>query len=132
MAKQKFNLNPIVADIEKVKALKAKTVKKPSTSVKPLKFDPNPNDSPLKEEIVRQINARNLTYSDIYEYCTKIKNGDIAEGQRLGYNLITGLKKRNTMLDTTFSMLCDFLQLDVVLVRRDFDSDSDDDDDEEI
>lgn len=128
MAKQKFDLNPIVADIEKVKALKAKTVKKPSTSVKPLKFEVSPNDSPIKEEIIRQINMRNLTYSDIYNYCTKLKGGDIAEGQRLGYNLITGLKKRPTMLDTTVSVLCDFLDLDIILSPRHPIEDTDDDD----
>lgn len=130
MADEKFDFNPIVADIERVKALKAKTVKKPSTSIKPLKFEPSPNDSPLKAEIIKQINARDLTYSDIYNYCTKIKNGDIAEGQKLGYNTITGLKKRPSMLDTTFSMLCDFLDLDIALIAR-HPSDNDEDDDNE-
>lgn len=127
MEKENFNFSPIVADIERVKALKSKVAKKPSTSVKPLKFETNEDDSPLKAEIIKQINSRDLTYSDIYEYCTKIKNGDIAEGQRLGYNIITGLKKRPTMLDTTFSMLCDFLDLDIALiVRQPIDTDDED------
>lgn len=117
--KEDFNFNPIVADIERVKAMKAaKTKKKPSTSIKPLKFEPSPEDSPLKAEIIRQINSKNLTYSDIYNYCTKLKDGDIAEGQKLGYNVITGLKTRHTMIDTTFSMLCDFLDLDISLIDR--------------
>ena len=114
-----FNLNPIIANIEMVKAMKAgKSKKKPSTSIKPLKFDPSPEDSPLKAEIIRQINMRNLTYSDIYNYCTTLKGGDIAEGQKLGYNIISGLKTRHTMIDTTFSRLCDFLNLDITLVER--------------
>lgn len=115
---QKYDLAAIVANIEKVKAMKASKAKKPSTSIKPLKFDPSPDDSPLKAEIVRRINEKNLTYSDIYNYCTKIKNGDNSEGQKLGYNIISGLKNRHTMIDTTFSMLCDFLNLDIMLCER--------------
>ena len=126
-----FNLNPIIANIEMVKAMKAgKSKKKPSTSIKPLKFDPSPEDSPLKAEIIRQINMRNLTYSDIYNYCTTLKGGDIAEGQKLGYNIISGLKTRHTMIDTTFSMLCDFLNLDITLVERQPIEKTDEEDDE--
>lgn len=126
-----FNLNPIIANIEMVKAMKAgKSKKKPSTSIKPLKFDPSPEDSPLKAEIIRQINMRNLTYSDIYNYCTALKGGDIAEGQKLGYNIISGLKTRHTMIDTTFSRLCDFLNLDITLVERQPIEKTDEEDDE--
>lgn len=116
--KNMYDLSSIVANIDQVKKLKASKQKQPSKSIRPLKFDPHPEDSPLKAEIVRRINEKNLTYSDIYQYCTNIKNGDISEGQKLGYNIISGLKNRHTMIDTTFSMLCDFLQLDVMLVDR--------------
>lgn len=118
MDKNNFDLSSIVANIEQVKKLKASKPKQPSKSIRPLKFDPHPEDSPLKAEIVRRINEKNLTYSDIYEYCTNVKNGDISEGQKLGYNIISGLKNRHSMIDTTFSMLCDFLNLDVMLVNR--------------
>lgn len=126
-----YDLSSIVANIEKVKEMKAARQKKPSTSIKPLKFTPNPDDSPLKAELIRRINAKNLTYSDIYEYCTKLKNGDITEGQRFGYNIISGLRNRSTMIDTTFSMLCDFLELDIMLVSRNKAEDVEDDFDEE-
>lgn len=116
--KQKMDLSSIVANIDKVKQMKAAKQKKPSTSIRPLKFDSHPDDSPLKAEIIRRINSKNLTYSDIYAYCTTLKNGDISEGQKLGYNIISGLKNRRSMIDTTFSMLCDFLKLDVMLVER--------------
>ena len=115
---QKLDLSSIVANIDKVKEMKAAKQKKPSTSVIPLKFETNPADSPLKAEIIRRINEKNLTYSDIYAYCTKLKNGDISEGQKFGYNTISGLRKRPSMMDTTFSMLCDFLDLDIMLVSR--------------
>ena len=116
MAKEKFDFTTVIANVDKVKAAKAAKEKKPSTSVKPLQFDPDPDDSPLKAAIIERINAKDLTYSDIYAYCTEIKGGDIAEGQKLGYNIISGLKNRHTMIDTTFSMLCDFLKLEVRLV----------------
>lgn len=125
-----YDLSSIVANIEKVKQMKAAKQKKPSTSIRPLKFDPHPDDSPLKAEIVKRINAKNLTYSDIYAYCTTLKNGDISEGQKLGYNIISGLKNRRSMIDTTFSMLCDFLNLDVMLVDRKKVEDEEDEEEE--
>jgi len=118
MGKERFDFTTIIANVDKVRAAKAAKEKKPSTSVKPLKFDTHPDDSPLKAAIIDRINAEDLTYSDIYAYCTDIKGGDIPEGQKLGYNIISGLKNRHTMIDTTFSMLCDFLKLDIQLISR--------------
>lgn len=128
--KRKFDLSGVVANIDKVKQMKAAKPKKANTSIRPLKFDRDPDDSPLKDEIIRRINERDLTYSDIYEYCTKLKGGDTAEGQKLGYNIISGLRKRHTMIDTTFSMLCDFLRLDIMLIERKYNEDEEGTDDE--
>lgn len=128
--KRKFDLSGVVANIGKVKQMKAAKPKKANTSIRPLKFDRDPDDSPLKDEIIRRINERDLTYSDIYEYCTKLKGGDTAEGQKLGYNIISGLRKRHTMIDTTFSMLCDFLRLDIMLIERKYNEDEEGTDDE--
>ena len=96
---KQYDLTSVVANIDKVKQMKASKPKKANTSIRPLKFDRDPDDSPLKDEIIRRINERNLTYSDIYDYCTKLKGGDTAEGQKLGYNVISGLRKRHTMID---------------------------------
>lgn len=115
---KKYDMSSIVANIDKVKQMKQSKPKKVNTSIKPLKFDHHPDDSPLKDEIIRRINERDMTYSDIYNYCTQLKGGDASEGQKLGYNIISGLRNRHTMIDTTFSMLCDFLQLDIMLVER--------------
>jgi hypothetical protein len=114
----KMDFSTVIANVDKVKAAKAAREKKPSTSVKPLKFERHEDDSPLKAAIIERINAKDMTYSDIYAYCTTLKDGDIAEGQKLGYNIISGLKNRHSMIDTTFTMLCDFLNLDVHLVER--------------
>lgn len=116
--KKEYDLKPIIANSEKVRAKQAQKSKQPSTSIKPLIFEENENDSPLKRTIISIINDRNLTYSDLYNYTTKIKGGDIAEGQKFGYNIISGLKKRPTMIDTTFYMLCDFLDLEIRLVPK--------------
>ena len=125
--KTDFDFTTIVGNVDKVKKAKAKKSKKPSTSVKPLKFDVDPEDSPLKAAIVERINAKDLVYSDLYDYCSDIKGGDTAEGQKLGYNIISGLRHRHSMLDTTFSMLCDFLGIDVLLAERKEDEDEDED-----
>jgi hypothetical protein len=122
---KKFDFSTVIANVDKVKAAKAAKEKRPSTSVKPLKFDVHPEDSPLKSTVIEIINNRDLTYADIYKYCTDLKGGDIAEGQKLGYNIISGLKNRHTMIDTTFSMLCDFLELEVMLSAKKIDKGDD-------
>jgi hypothetical protein len=122
---KKFDFSTVIANVDRVKAAKAAKEKKPSTSVKALKFDPQPEDSPLKSTVIEIINSRDLTYADIYKYCTDLKGGDIAEGQKLGYNIISGLKNRHTMIDTTFSMLCDFLDLEVMLTTKKKDTEED-------
>ena len=71
--KEVIDMSAIVANVDKVRKMKAAKAKKPSTSIKPLKIEPNDDDTPLKAEIVRRINAKNLTYSDIYAYCTTLK-----------------------------------------------------------
>jgi len=127
--KNKLDFSSVVANIDKVKEMKAKKQKKPSTSIKPLKFEESPEDTPLKAELVRRINAKNLTYSDIYDYCTKLKDGDISEGQTLGYNIITGLRKRHSMIDSTVTLLADFLGLDILFVERRTDDEDNDEED---
>lgn len=98
MEKRKFDMTPVVANIDKVKQMKAAKPKRASTSIRPLQFEQHPDDSPLKDELVRRINEKNWTYSEIYDYCTKLKGGDASEGQKLGYNIISGLRKRHTMI----------------------------------
>lgn len=116
--KENFNFDEVLVNLDKVKEIKASKEKKSNKSIKPLNFEPLPGDSPLKAEIIRRINEKNLTYGDLYEYCTKIKGGNVDEGQNFGYNIISGLRKRHTMIDTTFAMLCDFLEIDIKLVSR--------------
>ena len=122
-----MDFSKIIGNIDKVKAMKAAKQKKQSTSIKPLKFEENPNDTPLKAEIIRRINAKNLVYSDLYNYCAKLKGGDINEGQKFGYNLISGLRNRNSMIDSTLSLLCDFVGIDILFVDRQPSDEEDDD-----
>lgn len=123
MGKEKIpsnEMDTVIINLPKVREMKAKSTKKrQNASLKPLKFDIDPADSPLKAEIIKRINERNLTYGDLHEYCTnQIKNGDVAEGRKLGYNIISSIKNCHTMVDTTFALLCDFLNLDICLVDR--------------
>lgn len=111
-----MDFTQINANIDKVKAIKAAKERRPSTSVRPLTFEPNEDDSPLKAEIIKRINDKNLTYSDLHNYCAKIKGGDSKQGSDLAINIINGLRKRPSMMDTTFYMLCDFLNLEIRLV----------------
>ena len=79
------------------------------------------------EDICSQVYSDICIYSDIYNYCTTLKGGDISEGQKLGYNIISGLKNRHTFIDTTLTLLADFLDLDILFVDRKK-AESDDDD----
>lgn len=122
---QDMDFTTIVANVDKVKRARAQKAKTPNKSVKPLKFDPHPDDSPLKAAIIERINAKELVYSDLYNYCTEFVGGDEEAGQKLGVNVMSGLRNRHSMLDTTFSMLCDFLDLNVLLVPRQKEEDED-------
>ena len=129
--KANFDFTTVINNAETVRAVKAAKEKKPSTSIKPLYIDPNPDDSALKAAIVAKINERNLVYSDLYKYCTDLKGGDPSDGQKLGSNIIRGLRTRPTMIDTTFSMLCDFLNLDILLAERKTEEDDDESEENE-
>lgn len=73
MGNYKFDFSNALNNVDKVKQMKATKEKKQSVSIKPLKFDTSDEDSPLKGEIIKIINERNLTYADIYKYCTDLR-----------------------------------------------------------
>ena len=129
--KEDFNFDSAIASVDRIKEMKSKNTIKQSTSIKPLQFEISKEDSELKKLLIQQINSKNLTYSDLHNYCTQIMGGNISGGKNLGYNLITGLRKRPTMTDVTFLMLCDFLNLDVVLKERESIDEEDIDGEEE-
>ena len=91
-----------------------------------IEIEINENDSPLKAAIVERINAKKISYADVCEYCIRISDGDKKKGQALGYNVINCLRNSNSMNDSKFSMWCDFLNLDVLLVDRKTDTDETD------
>jgi hypothetical protein len=109
-----------VDNASKVIAAKVTKPTRHNVSMLPLQFKADQEDSTLKTALIEQINSRNLAYSDLFEYCSKIMGGDPIRGQKLGYNLITGMRKRRSMLDTTFSLWCDFLSLRILIVDKDY------------
>jgi hypothetical protein len=109
-----------VDNADKVIAAKVAKPSRHNVSLLPLQFKADPEDSTLKAALIEQINSRGLTYSDLFAYCSKIMNGDSIRGQKLGYNLITGMRKRRSMLDTTFSLWCDFLNLSILIVDKNY------------
>lgn len=117
MEEVKLDFEEMIAASDEIRAKKVK-VKKPPTSVKPLKFDILDGDSDLKVAIVKKINEKNLVYSDLYSFCAKLKDGDIEAGNKMASNLINGLKNRHTFIDTTLSLLCNFLNIDIHFVDK--------------
>ena len=83
-----------------------------------IEIETTDDDSPLKVAIVERINKRKISYADVCEYCIRISGGDKKKGQSLGYNIINCLRNSNSMNDSKFTMWCDFLNLDVLLVDR--------------
>jgi hypothetical protein len=121
----KLNFEEMIKASNEIKNKLAKQAKKSSTSVKALKFEKLEGDSALKTAIIERINEKNLTYSDLYNYCAKLKGGDMEAGTKMGSNLINGLRSRHTMIDTTFSLLCDFLGYDIYLTPREEEEETD-------
>lgn len=117
MEEKKIDFAEMIKASAEIRA-KLNTTKKPPTSVKPLKFEKLEGDSALKQAIIDRINSANLTYSDLYNYCARMKNGDVEAGNKMGSNLINGLRNRHTMIDTTLSLLCDFLDYDIYFIPR--------------
>ena len=126
MEKRNLDFQEMIRASADVRAMLKKTKKIP-TSLKPLKFEVLEGDSPLKQTIIERINASNKTYSDLYKYCSDLKGGDVDAGTKAAANLINGLKNRHTFIDTTLTLLADFLDLDILFVDRKK-AESDDDD----
>ena len=83
-----------------------------------LEFEISEDDSPLKVAIIERINEKQITLADVCAYCVKACGGDKKKGQALGYNVVNCLRVSNSMNDSKFSMWCDLLNLDILLVDR--------------
>jgi len=121
MKDNNYDFSSIEANIPKVKQLAkiaTKDKKKPSVSLRPLKFEESENNTILKAEIIRRINEKNLIYNDLYEYCINLCGGDDDAGRKYAGNIISGLNRGHSMIDSTFYLLCDFLGLEIILRDR--------------
>ena len=98
--------------------------KKSKKSCKQLKFDEKPTNTPIKNAIIQQINARDLTYEDVKEYYAKLfgcceEHDDVKDQvNKAAFNLINTFKDKPSMRAETISLFCDFLDLDILFVAR--------------
>ena len=112
-----FDFSDIIEQSEKVREI-VTPKEKPKRKKDFIEIEITDDDSPLKAAIVERINKRKITYAEVCDYCVRISDGDKKKGQTLGYNIINCLKNSNSMNDSKFTMWCDFLNLDVLLVDR--------------
>ena len=120
MKENNYDFTTIEENIPKIKQLKvlSKDKKKPSVSLRPLKFEESEENTILKAEIIRRINEKNLIYNDLYEYCINLLDGDVDAGRKYAGNIISGLNRGHSMIDSTFYLLCDFLGLEIILKEK--------------
>lgn len=112
-----FDFSDIIENSEKVREITTPK-EKPKRKKEYIEIEITDDDSPLKAAIVERINKKKITYADVCDYCVRISDGDKKKGQSLGYNIINCLRNSNSMNDSKFTMWCDFLNLDVLLVDR--------------
>ncbi len=94
-------------------------VKRKKKSEIPLKFDIDDEDSvSLKINLIRYINSKNFTYQDLFDFCIRYCDDNEEEGKRLAYNTISGLKEQRNIRADTIDLLCEFLNVDIILEEK--------------
>ena len=113
-------MSDILARAEQVKKKNVKKKKTTKNSAKKLQFEINEKDSTLTKAIKVRLNGSHYTQNDVDEFFIKLIefDGDESRAKAKAYNCVYGLKKRNTMIDETFELWCEFLLLDIHLVER--------------
>lgn len=122
MSDEKTLLDEIEASAdEAVLITKEVQAKRKKKSEIPLVFDINDEDNvSLKMNLIRYINSKNYTYQDLFDFCIKHCDDNDEEGKRLAYNTISGLKEQRNIRADTIDLLCEFLNVDIVLEEKRF------------
>lgn len=105
---------------DQVKKRNVAQKKKTKNSTKRLQFEINEEDSTLTKAVKTRINAGYYTQHDVDEFFKGLKEyeGNEKKAKDKAYNSVYGLKNRPTMIDETFELWCEFLELDIMLVER--------------
>lgn len=115
-------LDSIEASAENVKIIQKEVQKKrKKRSDTPLYFEIDDDDDTLslKINLIRYINSKNLTYQDLFDFCIQKCNGNEKEGKSLAYNTKSSLEKKLDIRSDKIDLLCEFLNVDIVLVDKD-------------
>lgn len=122
----KDNMKKIKENQTKIKKDSKKTTNKEDRIIK---FQSQTNDSYVKALLISVINSRDVSYDDLLKFSSDLHNGDEIRGRTVANNAIGSLKNSPSMRDTTLSMWCDFLDLDILLAPREkFDVSGEDND----
>ena len=115
-------LKEIEASADDAKVIQKEVqVKRKKKSEIPLKFDIDDEDSvSLKINLIRYINSKNFTYQDLFDFCIRYCDNNEEEGKRLAYNTISGLKEQRNIRADTIDLLCEFLNVDIILEEKKF------------
>jgi len=118
-----FDFSAIENNIKNAEEFKTKNKNKVETrsspGMKPLKFEQNPNYSPLKARIIDEINAQNKVHKDLYDFCTmRHPDNDPVAGMREANGIINGLSRNSGFTDKTLLFLLDFLGLEIKFIKH--------------
>jgi uncharacterized protein YdiU (UPF0061 family) len=106
------------AEVKKRNVTQKKATK---NSLKKLQFELKEEDSTLTREIKKRMNEGHYTQHDVDEFFKGLARyeGNEKKAKDKAYNSVYGLRKRPTMIDETFELWCEFLELDIHLKPRD-------------
>lgn len=114
-------IEEIEASVDSVKVItKEEKEKRKRKSEIPLQFDVDESDGiSLRANIVRYINEKNLTYQDLFDFCIEKTDNNEEEGKRKAYAIISALAQKRNIRSDTIDLLCEFLNVDIILESRD-------------
>jgi len=115
-------LNAIEASADDAKIIQKEVQqKRKKKSEIPLFFEiEDPDAMSLKVNLVKYINSKEYTYQDLFDFCIKYCGDDEEAGKRLAYNTISGLKELRNIRADTIDLLCEFLNVDIILEERQY------------
>ena len=84
----------------------------------PIKIDINPDSSPIIQSLSSYFNDHCIYYSDLIAFCEKKFAGKSIKVLRKAYNVIKALKDGNDVRASTIELICEFLNVDLVIIKN--------------
>lgn len=124
MNNEKDLLNDIENDVENVISLESKDPKNKRQKKSdvllyfPISEEEETNSTSIVTNLLTYINTKKLTQEDLLDYYKSRTPDDLTKASMASYNMLSTLNERRDFRISTLETLCDFLNVDVVLVDK--------------